>query len=95
MIKSFLILAFECLVFDAVKKSPSHTDIIKEQRNCLSSWMRRMRRGGGEHDADEEGRGVCVGVCVCVCVSNSSSTKRQHGRFVSQSWHFVVFLLLH
>ena len=75
MIKSFLILAFECLVFDAVKKSPSHTDIIKEQRNCLSSWMRRMRRGGGEHDEDEEGRGVCV--CVRVKQFIHKETTRQ------------------
>lgn len=64
MIKSFLILAFECLVFDAAKKekkSPSHTDIIKEQRDCLSSWMRRMRRGGGGEHVDELGRGVVAG----------------------------------
>lgn len=49
MIKSFFILAFECLVFDAgfKKKSPSHTDIINEQRICPSSWKNRMTREGG------------------------------------------------
>lgn len=33
-------------VFDAgIKKGPSHTDIIKEQRDCPSSWMKGMTRG--------------------------------------------------
>lgn len=78
MIKSFLILAFECLVFDAAKrreKSPSHTDIIKDQRDCLSSWMRRMRRGGGGEHVDE--LGVCVEVWWRgrVGVSNNPSTQ--------------------
>lgn len=90
MIKSFLLLAFECLVFDAVeKKSSSHTDIIKEQRNCLSSWTRRVRRGwwwqarwrGGnvkQFIHKDTTRQICIAVLAFCCLCSAALTCLYH-----------------